>query len=272
MDKKAIIQELRDWNDAVLFAQARSFLEPFGLTIRFDADVFDENERLATDCIALYKGGSVFEKEILYWINYDVIADRLIRGDDCSQAAYKEQMHINIFHVIGLALVEMFSDWYGQGDEAFDTLIDNLPEGALRSLLQGHCNPEQESALSEEFAACHQDNRAEDSPLYRFCKQYIAQKPIADPDRVAITDDAGEVIEVVTTPRVNPGMFRHRVRSLTLSGLSREEAEKYVSSTPQKLELFYDVNLGAFAIDAEAVGNTPLYNPYTGEEIPDETK
>ena len=91
-------------------------------------------------------------------------------------------------------------------------------------------------------------------------------------DCIAITDDAGEVIEVVTTPRVNPGMFRHRVRSLMLSGLSREEAEKYVASTPQKLELFYDVNLGAFAIDAEAVGNTPLYNPYSGKEIPDETK
>ena len=110
MDKKAIIEELRDWNDAVLFEQALPFLKPFGLTIRFDADVFDENERLATDCIALYKGGSVFEKEILYWIDYDVIADSLIREDDCSQAAYKEQMHINIFHVIGSALVEMFSD------------------------------------------------------------------------------------------------------------------------------------------------------------------
>lgn len=183
MDKKAIIQELRDWNDAVLFAQARSFLEPFGLTIRFDADVFDENERLATDCIALYKGGSVFEKEILYWINYDVIADRLIRGDDCSQAAYKEQMHINIFHVIGLALVEMFSDWYGQGDKAFDTLIDNLPEGALRSLLQGHCNPEQESALSEEFAACHWNNRNTDSALCRFCSQYLSQIVISDPTK-----------------------------------------------------------------------------------------
>lgn len=91
-------------------------------------------------------------------------------------------------------------------------------------------------------------------------------------DCIAITDDAGEVIEVVTTSRVNPGMFRRRVRSLMLSGLSREEAEKYVASTPQKLELFYDVNLGAFAIDAEAVGNTPLYNPYSGKEIPDETK
>lgn len=72
-----------------------------------------------------------------------------------------------------------------------------------------------------------------------------------DSDRVAITDDAAEVIEVVTTPTVNPEMFRRRVRSLMLSGLSQEEAEKFVASTPQKLELFYDVALGAFAIDAE---------------------
>lgn len=93
-----------------------------------------------------------------------------------------------------------------------------------------------------------------------------------DPDRVVITDDAGEVIEVVTTPTLNLEMFRRRVRSLMLSGLSPQEAEKVVASTPQKLELFYDVALGAFAIDAEAVGNTPLYNPYTGKEIPDETE
>ncbi len=93
-----------------------------------------------------------------------------------------------------------------------------------------------------------------------------------DSDRVAITDDAAEVIEVVTTPTVNPEMFRRRVRSLMLSGLSQEEAEKFVASTPQKLELFYDVALGAFAIDAEAVGNAILYNPYSGKEIPDETK
>lgn len=93
-----------------------------------------------------------------------------------------------------------------------------------------------------------------------------------DPDSVVITDDITEVIEVVTTPQINPEMFRRRVKDLTLSGLPQEEAEKFVASTPQKLELFYDVNLGAFAIDAEAVGNTPLYNPYTGKEIPDETK
>lgn len=87
-----------------------------------------------------------------------------------------------------------------------------------------------------------------------------------------ITDKENETVEVITTPQINPGMFRRRVQNLMLSGLPLQEAEKFVVSTPQKLELFYDVALGAFAIDAEAVGNTPLYNPYTGEEIPDETE
>ena len=65
-------------------------------------------------------------------------------------------------------------------------------------------------------------------------------------------------------------MFSRRVRSLMLSGLPQQEAEKVVASTPQKLELFYDVALGAFAIDAEAVGNTPLYKTYRAKEIPDQ--
>ena len=82
-----------------------------------------------------------------------------------------------------------------------------------------------------------------------------------NPDRFAITDEVCEVVDVVTTPETNPEMFRCRVKCLMYSGLS----------TPLKLELFYDVGRGSFAIDAEAVGNTPLYNPYTGKEIPDET-
>lgn len=175
MEKNTIIQELREWHAAILSAQARPFLEPFGLTIRFDADAFDEDELLATDCVALYKGGSVFEKEIRYWLNYEVMADFFIRENDCSQNAYKEQMHITIFHVIGSALIEMFSDWYGEGDKDFDALVDNLPAGTLRSFLQGRGYLKQKSALSEEFAVCHQDNRETDSDLYCFCMQYLSQ-------------------------------------------------------------------------------------------------
>lgn len=163
------------------------------LLVRLALLLLGQNDRMVHDDAAIERPAYVDVVLIVvmlittrdkhYWIDYDVIADRLIRRDDCSQAAYKEQMHTNIFHVIGLALVEMFSDWYGQGDEAFDTLIDNLPEGALRSLLQGHCNPEQESALSEEFAACHWNNRNTDSALCRFCSQYLSQIVISDPTK-----------------------------------------------------------------------------------------
>ena len=91
-------------------------------------------------------------------------------------------------------------------------------------------------------------------------------------DSVVITDEEEEVIEVWTTPQTNPKIFRKRVKGLMMSGLSQSEAERIASTEPMKLELFYDVQLGSFAIDAEAVGNTPLYHPYTGEEIPDKTK
>lgn len=90
-------------------------------------------------------------------------------------------------------------------------------------------------------------------------------------DRLAVTDEVCEVIDVITTPDTHPELFRRRVKCLMISGLSQAEAEKIVSSTPLKLELFYDIGRGSFAIDAEAVGNTPLYNPYTGKEITDKT-
>ena len=88
---------------------------------------------------------------------------------------------------------------------------------------------------------------------------------------VAITDDEEEIVEVWTTPQTNPKTFRKRVKSLMISGLSQSKAEHIASTEPMKLELFYDVELGSFAIDAEAVGNTPLYHPYTGNEISNET-
>ena len=93
-----------------------------------------------------------------------------------------------------------------------------------------------------------------------------------DSARLAIADETCEVIDIVTTPDAYPELFRRRVKCLTSSGLPQSEAEKFVASTPLQLELFYDIGRSGFAIDAEAVGNTPLYNPYTGKEIPDETK
>lgn len=91
-------------------------------------------------------------------------------------------------------------------------------------------------------------------------------------DRLIIKDEVYEVIDVVTTPDTYPELFHRRVKCLMSSGLPQSEAEKFVASTPLKLELFYDIGRGGFAIDAEAVGNTPLYNPYTRKEIIDKTE
>lgn len=96
---------------------------------------------------------------------------------------------------------------------------------------------------------------AEDVQSHSLIGHYVPDNYREEPDsdRVVITDDAGEVIEVVTTPTLNPEMFCCRVRNQMLSGMSQDEIKKFVASTPQKLELFYDVALGVFAIDAEAV-------------------
>lgn len=94
---------------------------------------------------------------------------------------------------------------------------------------------------------------------------------VPDARYVAITDTVDEVVDVIITREVNPNTFGCRVQSLMLSGMTKDEAENYAVDNPMQLSLFYDIGRGGFAIDAETVGNTPLYNPYTGREIPDET-
>lgn len=96
-----------------------------------------------------------------------------------------------------------------------------------------------------------------------------AQETCTDPDALVISDESAEVIDIFLSPRTHPITFQRRVKCLMLSGLSQAEAEHIVCSEPTQLELFYDIGLGIFAIDAEAVSNTPLFNPYTGKQIPE---
>ena len=90
-----------------------------------------------------------------------------------------------------------------------------------------------------------------------------------DPDNLLIKEQYAETVDVWTTPDTNPETFRRRVQCLMLSGLTKQEAERDVAAAPMQLELFYEIGLGGFAIDAEAVGNTVLYNPYDGQKIPE---
>ena len=89
-----------------------------------------------------------------------------------------------------------------------------------------------------------------------------------DPDRLVVTDEIDEVVNVVTTPDENPATFQRRVKCLMISGMTQTEAEKYAANNPMQLSLFYDIGRGGFAVDAVFVDQADLYNPFTGREIP----
>jgi len=87
-------------------------------------------------------------------------------------------------------------------------------------------------------------------------------------NRLCISEEIDEVIEVLIDPVKHPDTFARKVRCLQQSGLSKEEAETDVMKTPIQLSLFYSIDQGLFAVEAGAVDCIPIYNPYDGREIP----
>ncbi len=86
-----------------------------------------------------------------------------------------------------------------------------------------------------------------------------------------ITEQEGDTIEVYLTPDKTPEAYQRKIHELVyLSGMSREEAENYLSITPVPLELFYDIDRGLFAVESGAAECCEVYNPFTGKEIPNE--
>lgn len=169
-EREKIITELREWNEAILKSQAKPFLKPMDIDILFSDEDFDDDEKADKNNIAIYKAGSILEGTIIYWINFPVMADYFINEDDCSSEAFKEQIYISVFHEIGHALLEEFLDWYGEGDDDFDQLINSFSDKTIVSLFTNR-DKDIEEKLVEEFAALHYENRAEESPLFQLCRK-----------------------------------------------------------------------------------------------------
>lgn len=175
-EKENIIKELQEWNKAILESQAKPFLKPMGIGILFSDEDFDDDEKADKNNIAIYKADSILEGTIIYWINFPVMADYFIREDDCFSEAYKEQIHISVFHEIGHALLEKLFDWYYEGDDEYDQMIDSFPDKTIVSLFS-NWNKETEEKLVEEFTALHYENRTEESLLFQLCKK-IYNEPL----------------------------------------------------------------------------------------------
>lgn len=89
-------------------------------------------------------------------------------------------------------------------------------------------------------------------------------------DTLIVTETEGDTFDLQLSESSTPETFRRRAASLTGSGLSESEARHVVATTPVPMEIFCDSERGIFAVEAEPLAYSPLFNPYTGEEIPNE--
>jgi hypothetical protein len=86
-------------------------------------------------------------------------------------------------------------------------------------------------------------------------------------DELIIPADAGETLDIYLSPTTYPVAFERKIRCLMNSGLSKEEAEAVLLTSPIQVEIFYDIDRGLFAIESEPIGYIPVFNPFTGEEL-----
>ena len=84
-------------------------------------------------------------------------------------------------------------------------------------------------------------------------------------DKLIITKEC-DVIDVTLDPNEHPVAYKRKLKELMNNGLSKQDAVNALLR-PIQLELFYDIDTGLFAVEAEAVDCCDIYNPYSGEKI-----
>lgn len=89
--------------------------------------------------------------------------------------------------------------------------------------------------------------------------------PQTQPLRISQTNE--EVIEFYLDPVKHPVAYKRKMHELTAQGLSFTEAERFIGTTPFIIEIYYELNIGVFAVESEAVEHCQIYNPYTGQQI-----
>jgi len=77
-----------------------------------------------------------------------------------------------------------------------------------------------------------------------------------------------EVIEIFIDPVKHPIAYKNKFDELIESGMTREEAEELIRTTPFEMEFYYSKNQGLFLVESEPLEYITIYNPYDGEAIP----
>jgi hypothetical protein len=86
-----------------------------------------------------------------------------------------------------------------------------------------------------------------------------------------IKEETGDTVEIYLTKKYTPAACVRKMYELVHnSGMTEQEAERHLETTPVSLELFYDVDRGLFAVEEDAGECCEIFNPYTGKEIPND--
>ena len=92
-------------------------------------------------------------------------------------------------------------------------------------------------------------------------------------NRVKLNDsDHYEILcSVILDPEKHPIAYQSKLDELVrLSGMTEEEAVKFIRTTPIEMELYYSPDSGLFAVEAEAIsGGATIFDPYTGIQCED---
>jgi hypothetical protein len=83
------------------------------------------------------------------------------------------------------------------------------------------------------------------------------------------TPEKAEIIELFLSKDKTPIAYQKKVAELIKSGMTKVEAENFVSTTPFEMEFYYSDDLGLFLVESEAVENATIVDPYSGEILED---
>jgi hypothetical protein len=90
-------------------------------------------------------------------------------------------------------------------------------------------------------------------------------------EKLRIKEETGDTIAVYLSEKHTPlACLRKKHELIYGSGMTEEEATHYLETAPVSLELFYDTDRGLFAVEEEACECCEIFNPYTGNEIPND--
>ena len=161
-------------------------------------------------------------------------------------------------HGIEFKITELSRD-----DVKIELMPDSIREGIMDMIV---CNEREGTFDTEDiFEIDGEDVDVEIKGTWRILQ--LTMEPLQ------IQSETGDTIEIYLSPDKYPAAYARKKQELTeKSGMTESEAENFLLTTPFILEIFYDIDRGLFGLESEFIECNNVFNPHTGNLIPNEEK